>query len=152
VAVPLTFPSHAAAIAPLKLWRPLWFDGVALVVGSAAPDFAYALQPYVTIRAHRWWALIWFCVPATMVITRVVRAVAAEVAAHLTGVWRDYRVLATSRHRWFVTGSPCDLADRMHQHRQAGHAPFELLELADVDQHRRESKVDQPGRGQRGVR
>jgi len=45
VAVPLTFPSHAAAIAPLKLWRPRWFDGVALVVGSAAPDFGYALQP-----------------------------------------------------------------------------------------------------------
>ena len=36
--MPATFPSHAAAVLPLKLWRPRWFDGVALVVGSMAPD------------------------------------------------------------------------------------------------------------------
>jgi hypothetical protein len=37
--MPLTFPSHAAAVVPLKLWRRRWFDGVALVIGSAAPNF-----------------------------------------------------------------------------------------------------------------
>lgn len=35
--VPLTFPSHAAAVMPLKPARPRWFDGVALVAGSTAP-------------------------------------------------------------------------------------------------------------------
>jgi hypothetical protein len=31
--VPMTFPTHPVAVLPLKLWRPRWFDGVALVLG-----------------------------------------------------------------------------------------------------------------------
>ncbi|WP_367319789.1 DUF4184 family protein [Streptomyces sp. HUAS ZL42] len=41
--MPLTFPSHAAAVMPLKIRRPHWFDGVALVVGSTVPDLPYAV-------------------------------------------------------------------------------------------------------------
>jgi hypothetical protein len=37
LAMPLTFPSHALAVLPLKIRWPCYFDGVALVVGSAVP-------------------------------------------------------------------------------------------------------------------
>jgi len=47
--MPATFPSHAAAVLPLKLWRPRWFDGVALVVGSMAPDLGYPLVGLVSL-------------------------------------------------------------------------------------------------------
>ena len=46
--MPLTFPSHAAAVLPLKLWRPVRLDGVALVIGSTTPDLPYALSPWIT--------------------------------------------------------------------------------------------------------
>jgi len=81
----------------------------------------------VTIRAHRWWALIWFCVPVTLAITRLVRAVAAEVAANLPGVWRDYRVLATSRHRWFVTAGCAWLSAVTHR-------LWDMVTHASIDQ------------------
>lgn len=42
--MPMTVPTHPAAVVALKLWRPRWFDGVALVLGAAAPDLAYALD------------------------------------------------------------------------------------------------------------
>jgi hypothetical protein len=105
--MPLTFPSHAAAVLPLKLWRPRWFDGVALVVGSASPDFVYALEPYVQIRAHTWWGLVWCCVPATLVLTWLIRRAAPIVSAHLPAGGRfalgDYGVLGTVKYRWYVT-------------------------------------------------
>ena len=49
--MPLTLPTHPLAVAPLKLWRPRWFDGVGLVLGTVAPDLAYAADGYgVTIQ------------------------------------------------------------------------------------------------------
>ncbi|MFF5265545.1 DUF4184 family protein [Actinomadura viridis] len=51
--VPLTFPSHAAAVMPLKFWRPRWFDGVALVVGSTAPDLPFAVGRHCRPTATR---------------------------------------------------------------------------------------------------
>jgi hypothetical protein len=103
--VPLTFPSHAAAVLPLKLWRRRWFDGVALVIGSAAPDMPYSLDPYVHLRAHTWWGLVWFCVPVTLVLTALTRRAAPTVVAHLPShPWlRDYAAVSTRRHRWWIS-------------------------------------------------
>ena len=68
--MPATLPSHQAAVLGLKLWRPRWFDGVALVVGAAAPDAAYAVTGLgVDIRSHAWHALLWFNLPLTLVLT-----------------------------------------------------------------------------------
>ena len=51
--MPATVPSHQGVVLPLKLWRPQWFDGVALAVGAASPDVAKAfLQEFKTPFAH----------------------------------------------------------------------------------------------------
>ncbi|MGY0232681.1 DUF4184 family protein [Longispora urticae] len=136
--MPLTFPSHAAAVVPLKLWRPRWFDGVALVVGSAVPDLPFAFEPWVTVRAHLWWSLVWFCVPATVLGSLVLRRAAPVVAAHLPGWGRHYGVLGRVRHRWWVTASSAYVGALSHRlwdmvtHRSLdqGRVRFEWLSLA----------------------
>ncbi len=92
----------------LKLWRPRWFDGVALVVGAAAPDAAYALTGLgVDIRSHAWHALFWFNLPLTLVLTALLRRAAPYVVAQLPSAGRlavqDYGVLASVRHPMAVT-------------------------------------------------
>ena len=47
--MPLTLPTHPLAVAPLKLWRPRWFDGVALTLGAIAPDVPFALDGYPVV-------------------------------------------------------------------------------------------------------
>src|SRR5690242_7139277 len=82
--MPATIPSHQAPVLALKLARPGRFDGVALVVGSAAPDAAYAVAGLgVDIPSHAWHALFWFCVPMTWLVAMLIRRAAPYVAAHL---------------------------------------------------------------------
>jgi hypothetical protein len=101
--VPLTFPSHAAAVMPLKIRRPHWFDGVALVVGSTAPDLPYGVGAPQLTYGHTWAGLVLWGVPLSVVAALVVRRSAPVVAAHLPGWWREYGVLGQVRHRWYVT-------------------------------------------------
>lgn len=101
--MPLTFPSHAAAVMPLKIRRPHWFDGVALVVGSAAPDLPYGVGAPLLTYGHTWAGLVLWGVPLSVVAALVVRRSAPVVAAHLPGWWREYGVLGQVRHRWYVT-------------------------------------------------
>ena len=125
--MPATFPSHAAAVLPLKLWRPAWFDGVALVVGSAAPDLAYPLVGLVSLpETHTLAGLFWFCLPVGLVAGWLIRRSAAVVAAHVPGLG-DYGVLSVVRHRWWVTVSSLLLGALTHlfwdgfTHDPAGH-------------------------------
>ncbi|MGC9668139.1 DUF4184 family protein [Planosporangium sp. 12N6] len=106
--MPLTLPTHPVAVIPLKLWRPRWFDGVALVIGAIAPDVAYVADGYgVTIHSHAWHAPLWWALPITLIAVRLVRWAAAAIAVHLPAggplALRDYGILATVRHRWHVT-------------------------------------------------
>jgi hypothetical protein len=117
--VPATFPSHAAAVLPLKLWRPDRFDGVALVIGAAAPDLPYAVgscRPPLTY-GHTWWGVL-ASVPATMVAARLVRWSAPTVAAHLPGFGPfavgDYGALGGVRHPWWVTACSALLGAASH--------------------------------------
>lgn len=109
--MPLTLPTHPVAVVPLKLWRPRWFDGVALTIGAVAPDLAFAADGYgVTIHSHAWHAPLWWAVPLTFVGTRLVRWAAPTVAAHLPAggplALRDYGRLGLARHRpWITAGS-----------------------------------------------
>lgn len=115
--MPLTVPSHPVAVVPLKLWRPRWFDGVALVVGAVAPDLAYALHP-VRVHGHAWTAPLWWAAPLALVVVPVARRVAGPVARHLPDLGvlrlRDYGALAGSRHRWWVTASSAALGAWSH--------------------------------------
>ncbi|MET8148296.1 DUF4184 family protein [Actinoplanes sp. NPDC049668] len=108
--MPLTFPSHPAAVLPLKLWRPRWFDGVALAVGSMAPDLAYALDGSglpVWPLSHQPAGLIAWCLPLTLVLTWLIRRAAPVLASHLPAAGplalRDYGALGAARHRWPIT-------------------------------------------------
>jgi hypothetical protein len=132
--MPLTFPSHAALPLPLKLWRPRWFDGVALVVGSGAPDLAYALDGSglaVFPLSHRPAGLVLFCLPVTLLCAALVRRSAPAVAAHLPSrpaalALRDYSVLGLSRPRLAVSALSAVLAAATHQawDRLTEHAPL----------------------------
>jgi hypothetical protein len=51
--MPATFPSHAAAVLPLKLLRPGLFDGVALVIGAAAPDLPWDHVTHAAVPGTR---------------------------------------------------------------------------------------------------
>lgn len=117
--MPATIPSHPAAVLPLKLWRPRRFDGVALVVGSAAPDVVYAGALLVPpIHGHAWHAVVWWCLPVTLAIVAPLRWAAPYVAAHLpAGGWlalRDYGVLGRVRHPFLVTACSAMLGGASH--------------------------------------
>ncbi len=105
--MPATFPSHAAAVLPLKLWRPGWFDGLALVVGSTAPDLAYPLTGFVEVPGTHWGpGLLYWNLPVTLALCWLVRRYAPDVAVHLPARWfalPDYGALGRVRHRWYVT-------------------------------------------------
>jgi hypothetical protein len=108
--MPLTLPTHPVAVVPLKLWRPRWFDGVALVIGTVAPDLAFAADGYgVTIHSHAWHAPLWWALPLAVVGTRLVRWAAPAIAAHLPAgrplALRDYGALGLARHHWLVTAT-----------------------------------------------
>ncbi|MBB4692816.1 DUF4184 family protein [Paractinoplanes abujensis] len=104
----LTVPTHPLVVG-LKLWRPRWFDGVALVVGSIAPDLAYALDGSglpVWKVSHGLRGFVFWCVPVTLVLSWLIRWAAPVVASHLPRAGplalRDYGVLGRSRHPWWV--------------------------------------------------
>ncbi len=119
--MPLTFPSHPVAVIPLKLWRPRWFDGVALVIGSMTPDFAYVFDGSglpVWPFSHQLAGLVGWCLPMAFVGSWLVRRAAPVMAAHLpSGGWlalRDYGSLGASHHRWWITASSALIGASSH--------------------------------------
>jgi hypothetical protein len=106
--LPFTYLSHQAPAVGLKMVRPRWFDGTALVFGSMAPDLAYALEgSRFEVNAHTWQGIVMFCLPVTLLICWVVRARVAEAAfPQLPDTQlrlHDYRVLARRRPPLLIT-------------------------------------------------
>jgi hypothetical protein len=125
--VPATIPSHQAAVLPLKLRFPRRFDGVALVVGSTAPDIGYVLAGIAEPPAHVWHSLLWFHLPVVTALAWLVRRAAPAVAAHLPWWLRDYGVLASVRHPLRVTAWSAVLGALTHQVWDAFTHPYMLF-------------------------
>jgi hypothetical protein len=105
--VPLTVPTHPVAVLPLKMWRPHWFDGVALAVGSTAPDLAYPLDGTGLAAwplSHQVRGLVLWCLPVTLVLSGLLRRAIPVIAAHLPGpLTRLSGYAFVGWHRWHVT-------------------------------------------------
>lgn len=101
--MPFTFLAHQAPLLPLVRRFPGRMDGVALLIGTMAPDFAYVLTGTpLQIWAHAFPGLLTFCVPVTLVVAWLgVRVLAPVLPAHLPELGdfhlRDYRALAAHR-------------------------------------------------------
>jgi hypothetical protein len=125
--MPATIPSHQAAVLPLKMRFPDRFDGVALVVGSTAPDIGYVLAGIAEPPSHAWHSLVWFHLPVVVALAWLVRSAAPTVAAHLPGYLRDYGVLGTVRHPLRVTAWSAVLGALTHQVWDAITHPYMLF-------------------------
>jgi Domain of unknown function (DUF4184) len=107
--MPFTFFAHQVPVLPVARRWPGITDGVALVIGSMAPDLAYVVNgSRFEIWAHSFPWLLTFCVPVTICVSWiVVRVLAPVVPAHLPqlGDFRlqEYRGLATHRFRIVAT-------------------------------------------------
>lgn len=105
--MPLTFPAHQVVVVPLKLWRPRWFDGTALVVGAGAPDLFNVLFFVDTFHSHHW-SGIYTATAFSIVYAIVLRRFCADgLFGSLPDFGplkaRSYRVLAQGRPRLLVT-------------------------------------------------
>jgi DNA-binding transcriptional regulator YbjK len=125
--VPATLPSHQAAVLPLKVRFPRRFDGVALVIGSAAPDIGYVLAGIAQPPSHSWHSLLWFHLPVVLAATWLVRPAAPVVAAHLPASLRGYGVLGRVRHPLRVTAWSAVLGALSHQVWDAVTHPYMLF-------------------------
>jgi hypothetical protein len=100
--VPFTFFAHQAPLLPLKVWRPAWFDGTALVAGSMVPDFGLGIgDTPVYVGSHAPAVQLWFSTPVAVMLALLVKKVVAPVLApHLPDLppfhLRAYAALA----RW----------------------------------------------------
>jgi hypothetical protein len=81
--MPFPIVSHQGLAAPaLLVDRRGRLDGVALLVGSMAPDVLYAFTD--AADNHMPWLLLWWCVPLSVAVAWVFRRwVARPLAAHL---------------------------------------------------------------------
>jgi len=88
--VPATLLSHQALVLPLKLRWPARFSGVALCIGSMAPDFEFIGRMRDDWEfSHTLSAQLWFTVPVTLVLLWV-----------LTGVLLPVLLPYVRDHRW----------------------------------------------------
>ncbi|MFT7473362.1 MAG: hypothetical protein ACI81L_000277 [Verrucomicrobiales bacterium] len=100
--VPLTFPAHQTFVLPLKLWRPRWFDGTALVVGSGSPDLFNAFANFDTFDSHGWDGIA-AAVPFAIIYAILLRRFAAD---GLFGSMPDFGPLRVKSYRVLKAGRP----------------------------------------------
>ncbi len=94
--MPLTFPSHAAAVVPLTRAFPRLLWPAPLILGSATPDLSYALD-FGGYIAHRWDLFLLFCVPVglffwfwleTLVLPALTRSVGEVHGVRPARIWQ----------------------------------------------------------------
>lgn len=102
VGVPLTFPAHQAVVLPLKIWKPRWFDGIALVVGAGSPDLFNALSSVDTFQSHHPDGMV-VAVVFTVVYSILLRRFAVD---GLFGTLPNLGPLRAKRFRVLKNGRP----------------------------------------------
>lgn len=90
--MPITFPAHAAAILPFRRVRVL--PGTALVVGSAAPDFAFLVRGDAGVFSHSAWGLVLVSLPVGVLMYALLEAL---LLPELRRTGRVFSVLLESR-------------------------------------------------------
>lgn len=114
--MPFTYFAHQVPVLPLKTRAPDRWDGLALVIGSIIPDLWYVTSGWLWgpfglplwVSGHRFDLILQNCViPGTILTILLRRWVMPVVPAVLPKAGflrlRDYRLLALSHHRWWVT-------------------------------------------------
>jgi hypothetical protein len=67
--LPWVIPSHQAPALLLKLWRPRWFSGLALVLGTIAPDLEFILRLDGSwFVSHTVMGQLYFTVPVVLIL------------------------------------------------------------------------------------
>jgi hypothetical protein len=108
--MPLTWFAHQVPVFGMKLARPRWFDGVALVFGSMGPDLAYALTGPLGLDGHKAPAAFTFAAPIAMVMAILFRhVIAGQIPRCFPDLGslrvRSYGVLATKKPAMLITVS-----------------------------------------------
>ena len=121
--MPFTFLPHQAAVVPLKIWRPRWFSGTALAIGSMAPDLEYFLRgyPYGEV-GHAWLGQLTFSLPLSLALVWLVtHVIARPLAANLPELdgfhLRDYALVAAhpdTAGRWLVIAASALVGSLSH--------------------------------------
>mgnify|MGYP003626331773 CR=1 FL=1 len=106
--MPLTWFAHQVPVFGMKLARPRWFDGVALVFGSMAPDLAYAFTGALGLDGHKAPAAFTFAAPLAVVMAVLFRhVIAGQIPRCFPDLGalsvRSYGVLATRRPAVLIT-------------------------------------------------
>lgn len=114
--VPFTYFAHQVPVLPLKIKAPDRWDGLALVVGSILPDLWYVSSGWLYgpagiplwVNGHNVATILQNCVVPGTVLTILLRRWTVPVVPAMLPKGgflrlRDYRLLALSRHRWWVT-------------------------------------------------
>lgn len=91
--MPFTFLAHQAPVLPLKLWRPRWFSGAGLAIGSMAPDFEKFIDGSDASRyAHSLGAQLTYCLPLSLLVYWLLTRVAAAPLARFLPVLGTLRL------------------------------------------------------------
>lgn len=86
--MPWLVPSHQAPVLPLKAWRPAWFSGLGLVLGSVAPDlvFILSLDPLGSPASPTFAGQLYLTTPLVLVLHRTLtELVLPWLLPHLPG-------------------------------------------------------------------
>jgi hypothetical protein len=99
--VPWIVPSHQAPALFLKSWRPRWFSGLALVLGSLAPDLEFIVPVRKeAILGHTVAGQILFTVPVVLVLyVLTTDLVIPWLVPYLSRSWHDLVALERPRGR-----------------------------------------------------
>ncbi len=106
--MPWIAPSHQAPALALKLWRPRWFSGLALVLGSAVPDLEFiARVDKACVVSHTVMGQLTFTLPVALALyvlatELLIPWVVPHLPSDTPARWHDLLALETPRGRQWL--------------------------------------------------